>query len=124
MSICARRFGILTAEAPCRRDEFRPTALGPMIPSPCLCKGSAVTDTSMVSPPAPEAARPSRKWTVAALLMVMVLASMEATVTSTAMPTIVGVLRGLEHYSWVASIYLLASTLSMPIYGRLADLLG
>ncbi|HVT81565.1 MAG TPA: MFS transporter [Phycisphaerae bacterium] len=66
----------------------------------------------------------SRKWTVAALLMVMVLASMETTVTSTAMPTIVGALQGPEHYSWVASIYLLASTATMPVYGRLADILG
>jgi MFS family permease len=56
--------------------------------------------------------------------MVMVLASMETTVTSTAMPTIVGALQGLEHYSWVASIYLLSSTLTMPLYGRLADTLG
>jgi MFS family permease len=66
----------------------------------------------------------SRWWTTAALLMVMVLASMETTVTSTAMPTIVGALQGLEHYSWVASIYLLASTLTMPLYGRMADTLG
>src|SRR5262249_35101174 len=54
----------------------------------------------------------------------MVLVSMEMTVTSTAMPTIIGDLHGLEHYSWVASIYLLACTVSMPLYGRLADALG
>lgn len=65
-----------------------------------------------------------RRYVVAALMMVMVLASMEQTVTSTAMPTIIGDLRGLEHYSWVASIYLLACTVSMPLYGRLADALG
>jgi MFS family permease len=57
-------------------------------------------------------------------MMVMVLASMEQTITSTAMPTIIGSLHGLEHYSWVASIYLLACTVSMPLYGRLADALG
>src|SRR5687768_15372981 len=57
-------------------------------------------------------------------MLVMVLASMEMTVTSTAMPTIIGELHGLEHYSWVASIYLLASTVAMPLYGRLADVLG
>ena len=57
-------------------------------------------------------------------MLVMVLASMEQTVTSTAMPTIIGELHGLEHYSWVASIYLLACTVSMPLYGRLADALG
>lgn len=57
-------------------------------------------------------------------MLVMVLASMEMTVTSTAMPTIIGDLHGLEHYSWVASIYLLAMTVTMPLYGRLADALG
>lgn len=67
---------------------------------------------------------PARKWVTAALMLVMVLASLEATVTSTAMPTIIGDLHGLEHYSWVASIYLLASTVVMPLYGRLADVLG
>ena len=65
-----------------------------------------------------------RRWTTAALLLVMVLASMEATVTATAMPTIIGDLQGLEHYSWVISIYLLASTIAMPLYGRLSDVLG
>jgi MFS family permease len=57
-------------------------------------------------------------------MLVMVLSSLEATVTSTAMPTIIGDLHGLEHYSWVASIYLLAATVVMPLYGRLADVLG
>jgi EmrB/QacA subfamily drug resistance transporter len=65
-----------------------------------------------------------RRWVTAALMLVMVLASMEQTVTSTAMPTIIGSLHGLEHYSWVASIYLLACTVTMPLYGRLADVLG
>src|SRR5687767_14575769 len=54
----------------------------------------------------------------------MVLVSMEMTITSTAMPTIIGELHGLEHYSWVASIYLLACTVTMPLYGRMADALG
>src|SRR5215208_5768289 len=65
-----------------------------------------------------------RKFITAALLLVMVLVSMEQTITSTAMPTIIGDLHGLEHYSWVASIYLLACTVTMPLYGRLADALG
>jgi MFS family permease len=68
--------------------------------------------------------RMDRRWVTAALMLVMVLASMEQTVTSTAIPTIIGSLHGLEHYSWVASIYLLACTVSMPLYGRLADALG
>ena len=65
-----------------------------------------------------------RRYVTAALMLVMVLASMEQTVTSTAMPTIIGELHGFEHYAWVASIYLLACTVSMPLYGRLADALG
>lgn len=65
-----------------------------------------------------------RRFVVGAMLLIMVLASMELTVTSTAMPTIIGELHGLEHYSWVASIYLLACTVTMPLYGRLADTLG
>lgn len=65
-----------------------------------------------------------RRYVTAALMMVMVLASMEQTVTSTAMPTIIGELHGFEHYAWVASVYLLACTVSMPLYGRLADALG
>ncbi len=65
-----------------------------------------------------------RGWIVAALMLVMVLASLEATITATAMPTIIGDLHGLEHYSWVASIYLLASTVVMPLYGRLSDVWG
>lgn len=71
-----------------------------------------------------ELASSDRRYVTAAMMIVMVLASMEQTVTSTAMPTIIGDLHGLEHYSWVASIYLLACTVSMPLYGRLADALG
>ena len=51
--------------------------------------------------------RLDRRWVTAALMMVMVLASMEQTVTSTAMPTIIGSLHVQDHYSWVASIYML-----------------
>lgn len=68
--------------------------------------------------------RVERRYVTAALMLVMVLASMEQTVTSTAMPTIIGDLHGLEHYSWVASIYLLACTVTMPLYGRMSDTFG
>src|SRR5512137_1973024 len=52
------------------------------------------------------------------------LASMESTVAATAMPTIVGELGGLEHYSWVFAAYMLASTTTVPLYGKLSDLYG
>jgi MFS family permease len=82
-------------------------------------------DTEEIEDAKPQAAvRPDRRYVTAALMLVMVLASMEQTITSTAMPTIIGKLGGLQHYSWVASIYLLACTVSMPLYGRLVDALG
>lgn len=52
------------------------------------------------------------------------LASMESTVVATAMPTIVGQLGGLEHYSWVFSAFMLTSTTFVPLYGKLSDIYG
>lgn len=60
----------------------------------------------------------------AALLLVMLLASLSQTVLSTALPTIVGALDGADHIMWVITAYLLASTIMMPILGRLSDQLG
>ena len=54
----------------------------------------------------------------------MTLGALEATVVSTAMPTIISTLGGLAHYSWVFSAYLLTSTACVPIWGRLSDLYG
>ena len=54
----------------------------------------------------------------------MFLAALEATVVSTAMPTVVASLGGMDHYSWVFSAYLLTSTASVPLWGRLSDLSG
>ena len=65
-----------------------------------------------------------RRAVTAALILVTALASFESTVVSTAMPTIIGDLGGLPLYSWVFSIYLLAATVMMPVYGRLADIYG
>src|SRR5512143_1281409 len=60
----------------------------------------------------------------AGIMLSLFLASMESTVVATAMPTIVGHLGGLEHYSWVFAAYLLASTTTVPLYGKLSDLYG
>lgn len=57
-------------------------------------------------------------------MLSMFLASMEGTVVSTAMPTIVAQLGGLSIYSWVFSIYMLASTTTVPLYGKLSDVFG
>src|SRR5437870_9700862 len=59
-----------------------------------------------------------------ALLLVMLLASLDQTIVSTALPTIVGELGGIEHLSWVVTAYLLASTVAGPLYGKVGDLYG
>jgi EmrB/QacA subfamily drug resistance transporter len=68
--------------------------------------------------------RPQIAAVTAALMLSLFLASMEATVVGTAMPTIVSQLSGLELYSWVFSAYSLTSTTTVPIYGKLSDLYG
>jgi EmrB/QacA subfamily drug resistance transporter len=52
----------------------------------------------------------------------MFLAALEATVVSTAMPTVISSLGGLNHYSWVFSAYLITSTVTVPVWGKLSDL--
>jgi EmrB/QacA subfamily drug resistance transporter len=58
------------------------------------------------------------------LMLVMLIASLDSTVVSTALPTIVGDLGGLNHISWVVTAYLLAQTVVTPLYGKLGDLYG
>jgi EmrB/QacA subfamily drug resistance transporter len=58
------------------------------------------------------------------LVLAMLLAALDSTIVSTALPTIVSELGGLEHLSWVVTAYLLAQTIVTPIYGKLGDLYG
>src|SRR5207248_18296 len=60
----------------------------------------------------------------AALMLGMSLAALDTTIVGTALPSIVGKLGGISLYSWVFSVYLLTSTTTVPIYGKLADLYG
>lgn len=68
--------------------------------------------------------RTHRGLTVVALLLGLFLAAMEMTVVSTAMPSVVGELGGLALYAWAFAAYMLTATVSVPIYGKLADLKG
>lgn len=58
------------------------------------------------------------------VMLSVALAAMESTVVATAMPSVVRSLGGLEMYSWVFAAFLLTSTVSMPLWGRLSDLFG
>ncbi|MBO0732531.1 MAG: MFS transporter, partial [Acidimicrobiaceae bacterium] len=75
--------------------------------------------------PTPPALGSRRLWLVmGSLLLGMLLAALDQTIVATALPTIVGDLGGLNHYSWVVTAYLLASTASTPLWGKLGDLYG
>ena len=58
------------------------------------------------------------------LVLVMLLAALDSTIVSTALPTIVGELGGFDHISWVVTAYLLAQTIVTPLYGKLGDQYG
>lgn len=76
----------------------------------------------MNPPPTPPGTR--RGLTTAALMSLMALSAVEATVVSTAMPTVIADLGGVDLYGWVAAAYFLTVTVATPIYGKLADSLG
>jgi EmrB/QacA subfamily drug resistance transporter len=60
--------------------------------------------------------------TLVGVLLAMFLGALDQTIVSTALPRIVEDLNGLDRYAWVATIYLLASTVLVPVYGKLADM--
>ncbi|MEV5261998.1 MFS transporter [Streptomyces anulatus] len=78
------------------------------------------------SPPAPGEGQSHRSVLVAigALLLGMLLAALDQTIVSTALPTIVSELGGLDHLSWVVTAYLLAATAATPLWGKLGDQYG
>ena len=59
-----------------------------------------------------------------ALMLGLFLAALDQTIVATALPTIVGELGGLDHLSWVVTAYLLTSTVSVPLFGKISDLYG
>ncbi|KJL24331.1 Multidrug resistance protein 3 [Microbacterium azadirachtae] len=77
-------------------------------------------------PPAPASPTDKRRILLvfAGLLVAMLLSSLDQTIFSTALPTIVGELHGVNHMLWVTTGYLVAATIMMPIYGKLGDLIG
>jgi EmrB/QacA subfamily drug resistance transporter len=84
-----------------------------------------MTEVNPSSPVAP-AALGHRQILIAfsGLVLAMLLAALDSTIVSTALPTIVSELGGLEHLAWVVTGYLLAQTIVTPIYGKLGDLYG
>jgi len=86
---------------------------------------TAGTDAAMVRDGSPQAIGQRRVLVIiGALLLGMLLAALDQTIVATALPTIAGDLHGLSHLSWVVTAYLLASTVSTPLWGKLGDMYG
>src|SRR6202167_1431972 len=85
-----------------------------------------MTDASNleVSPEGVRRVRDARTPVLAALVMTLALAALDSTVVTTAVPSIVHNLGGFSLFPWLFSIYLLTQAVTVPIYGRLADIFG
>lgn len=81
-----------------------------------------MTDTAKADPI--ETSRKHLRLILGALMLTMLLAALDQTIVSTALPTITSDLGGLNHLTWVVTAYLLASTASTPIWGKLSDIYG
>ncbi|HZU91575.1 MAG TPA: MDR family MFS transporter [Stellaceae bacterium] len=81
-------------------------------------------EQTVAQPTAPAVAAARRRLVLAASLMATFIAAVESTIVATAMPTIVADLGGFRLFSWVFTAYLLTMAVSVPVYGRLADLYG
>jgi EmrB/QacA subfamily drug resistance transporter len=88
-----------------------------------LRSGVGATASSEVVPGA-KAREQSIRTVFAALILVLLLAALDQTIVSTALPTIVGELGGVTHLSWVVTAYLLSSTIVSPLYGKFGDTHG
>ena len=123
-------------------DRTSDRSSGPATPPQPSASPEAATPPEAGTQPeagTPEAGTPSRRhhalarrigmtpeqFVIAAGIMAaLAVAALDGTVVSTAMPTIIGNLGGLSEYGWVFSAYLLASTVTVPLYARLADMYG
>jgi EmrB/QacA subfamily drug resistance transporter len=72
----------------------------------------------------PAVAEPARRLVLAAVMMAIFMAAIDISIVATAMPTIVAELGGFHLFSWTFAAYLLTQAVTIPIYGRLADLYG
>ncbi|MER7007008.1 MDR family MFS transporter [Dactylosporangium sp. NPDC000555] len=83
-----------------------------------------MSETETTAQSADEAARRTIKAVLPGLLMAMMLAMLDNVIVGTAMPRIVGDLGGVDHLSWVVTAYVLGTTVSTPLWGKLGDLYG
>ncbi|MFF8918693.1 MFS transporter [Streptomyces sp. NPDC015032] len=92
----------------------------PIPPSPPLPAEEAASAPS----PVPETSPRRIRLVFLGLMLTLLLAALDQMIVATALPKIVGELHGLEKMSWAVTAYLLASTIGLPVYGKLGDLFG
>ncbi len=92
--------------------------------APAPIEASAPTDASAEAVPGEGLSHRQILIVFSGLMLGMFLAALDQTIVGTALPTIVNSLHGLNHISWVVTAYLLTSTISTPLYGKLSDQLG
>jgi EmrB/QacA subfamily drug resistance transporter len=83
-----------------------------------------VDNTNRGLPPAGQLSTRQILLVMSGVLLGMLLSSLDQTIVGTAMPEVIADLNGLEHYAWVFTAYMLASTVMVPIYGKLSDIYG
>ncbi len=85
------------------------------------------TATAHTTPPPGQSSQYSTRKLITifiGLILGILMAALDQTIVATAMPTIASDLHGLSEYSWIITAYLLAQTISMPLYGKLGDFIG
>ncbi|MFC1419738.1 MFS transporter [Streptacidiphilus cavernicola] len=96
----------------------------PAVPDPPVAPKGADPVAPRVRPAETALTPRQLRLVFAGLMTALLLAALDQTIVATALPRIVGELDGLQHMSWVVTAYLLASTVGLPVYGKLGDLFG
>ncbi|WP_406499045.1 MFS transporter [Streptomyces sp. NBC_00846] len=94
------------------------------VPMPQPSPSPAEKEAAAAPSPAPETSPRHIRLVFLGLMLTLLLAALDQMIVATALPKIVGELHGLEKMSWAVTAYLLASTIGLPIYGKLGDLFG
>ena len=85
---------------------------------------TSITAAAVASRPDQDTSRRELRMVLTGLMLALTLAALDQNIVATALPRITGELGGLEHLSWVVTAFMVASTVSAPLYGRLSDLYG
>ncbi len=121
--------GTRSAHQPYETCAYQPCEAQPADQEPASHEGAEAAEephAGVQGPPAAPVELSTRRVRMVflGLMLTLLLAALDQTIVATALPRIVGELHGLGHMSWLVTAYLLASTVGLPIYGKLGDIYG